>query len=166
MLDCILAFARVRREVDAELVMAGDGPDRGPAEALARDLGLEDHVQFLGKQDHMEKLIPRMHALHLPSETEAFGLAALEAMACGVPPVATRTGGVPDLITHGPTDSWRKSADVEAQAARLIELLSDESAHSRMAAAARHTAETRFATQFVIPRYERHYERVCAAAGT
>jgi N-acetyl-alpha-D-glucosaminyl L-malate synthase BshA len=165
-LDCILAFAQVRREVDAQLVMAGDGPDRGPAEALARDLGIEDHVVFLGKQDHMEKLIPRMQALHLPSETEAFGLAALEAMACGVPPVATRTGGVPDLITHGVDGFMEEVGDVDGQAARLIELLTGEPVHSRMSAAARYTAETRFATQLVIPRYERHYERVCAAVGT
>jgi len=82
-LDCISAFHLVRKHVDAVLYMAGDGPDRGPAEELARDLGVEEHVKFLGKQDHVERLIPRMHALHLPSETEAFGLAALEAMACG-----------------------------------------------------------------------------------
>ena len=99
-LDCVRALERVRKEVDAELVMAGDGPERAPAEELAHDLGVERHIRFLGKQDHMERLIPRMHVLHLPSETEAFGLAALEAMACGVPPVATKTGGVPDLITH------------------------------------------------------------------
>lgn len=164
--DCIHAFQRVRREVDAELVMAGDGPDRGPAEGLARELGVGEHVLFLGKQDHMEKLIPKMRALHLPSETEAFGLAALEAMACGVPPVATRTGGVPDLITHGVDGFMEEVGDIEAQAGRLIQLLTDEALHSRMAGAARHTAESRFATQLVIPRYERHYERVCAAAGT
>src|ERR1700733_633953 len=84
--DCIRAFALVRREVEAELVMAGDGPDRGPAEALARELGVEDAVIFLGKQDHIERLIPRMHSLHLPSELESFGLAALEAMAGEVVP--------------------------------------------------------------------------------
>ena len=99
-LDCVRAFAIVRKHVDAELWMAGDGPDRGPAEDLACELGVYEHTRFLGKQDHMERLIPRCHALHLPSETEAFGLAALEGMACGVPPVATKAGGVPDLVTH------------------------------------------------------------------
>ncbi len=84
--DCIRAFAKVREQVDAELILAGDGPDRRPAERLARELHVDPYVRFLGKQDNMERLIPRMHALHLPSETEAFGLAALEAMACGVRP--------------------------------------------------------------------------------
>ena len=162
-LDCIRAFARVRREVEAELVMAGDGPDRGEAEALARDLGLEDHVRFLGKQDHMERLIPRMHALHLPSEMEAFGLAALEAMACGVPPVATRTGGVPDLITHGVDGFMEPVGDAASQADRLIELLSDANLHERLSTAAREAAETRFSTELIIPRYEAHYRRVCGA---
>jgi glycosyltransferase involved in cell wall biosynthesis len=152
--------------VDAELIMAGDGPDRGPAEYLARDLGIDEHVQFLGKQNHMERLIPRMHALHLPSEMEAFGLAALEAMACGVPPVATRTGGVPDLITDGVDGFMEPVADIGKQSERLIELLTNDHLHARISEAARHTAQTRFCTDLIIPQYERYYERVCAAEGT
>jgi N-acetyl-alpha-D-glucosaminyl L-malate synthase BshA len=163
-LDCIRAFAKVRLVVDAELIMAGDGPDRGPAEELARELGVAEHVRFLGKQDHMERLIPRMHALHLPSETEAFGLAALEAMACGVPPVATLTGGVPDLITQGLDGYMEPVGDTDSQAARLINLLTDIALHDRVAAAARNTALTRFCTDLIIPQYEAHYERVCRAA--
>jgi N-acetyl-alpha-D-glucosaminyl L-malate synthase BshA len=164
-LDCVEAFAKVRREVDAELIMAGDGPDRGPAEGLARDLGVAEHVRFLGKQDHMERLIPRMHALHLPSETEAFGLAALEAMACGVPPVATLTGGVPDLITQGVDGYMEPVGDTDAQAARLIGLLTDAALHGRLAGAARQTALTRFCTDLIIPQYEAHYQRVVRAGG-
>lgn len=159
-LDCIRAFEQVRRHVDAHLYMAGDGPDRGPAEALARELGVERHMTFLGKQDHVERLIPRMHALHLPSEMEAFGLAALEAMACGVPPVATRTGGVPDLITHGKDGFMEAVGDVEAQAKRLTELLTDERLHDAMSKAARKNAESRFSTELVIPQYENHYRRL------
>ena len=161
-LDCIRAFAKVRDHVDAELVMAGDGPDRGPAERLARELNVDAHVRFLGKQDHMERLIPRMHALHLPSEMEAFGLAALEAMACGVPPVATRTGGVPDLITHDVDGYMEPVGDVEAQARRLTELLTNENLHTRMAKAARDTAKNRFSTDLIIPQYEAYYGRICA----
>ena len=161
-LDCIRAFAKVRQEVDAELVMAGDGPDRGPAEQLARELAVDEHVRFLGKQDHMERLIPRMHALHLPSETEAFGLAALEAMACGVPPVATLTGGVPDLITQGVDGYMEPVGDTDAQAAKLISLLTDSALHDRMAAAARLTALNRFCTDLLIPKYEAYYAKVCA----
>ena len=165
-LDCIYVFARVRKEVDAELVMAGDGPDRGPAERLARELGVDGHVRFLGKQDHMERLIPAMYALHLPSETEAFGLAALEAMACGVPPVATRTGGVPDLITHEVDGYMEMVGDHAGQAARLISLLTDDALHRKVSQAARHNALTRFCTDLVIPRYEGYYQQVCNGNGT
>ncbi len=160
-LDCIEAFARVRRDVDAELVMAGDGPERGPAERLARELGVSEFVRFLGKQDHMERLIPRMHVLHLPSEMEAFGLAALEAMACAVPPVATLTGGVPDLITHGVDGYMEPVGDVDAQAARIRELLTNDKLHANMAEAARQTAVTRFSTELVIPEYEAYYRQMC-----
>jgi N-acetyl-alpha-D-glucosaminyl L-malate synthase BshA len=162
-LDCIRAFAKVRSQVEAELWMAGDGPERSPAEQLARELNVDQYVNFLGKQDHMERLIPRMYALHLPSETEAFGLAALEAMACGVPPVATRVGGVPDLITHGADGFMEAVGDINAQAGRLIELLSDDGIHDRMSSAARHTAVTRFCTDLLIPKYEAYYKRVVQA---
>jgi L-malate glycosyltransferase len=165
-LDCIRAFAKVRKEIDAELVMAGDGPDRGPAEQLARELGVDTYIRFLGKQDHMERLIPHMDALHLPSEMEAFGLAALEAMACGVPPVATRTGGVPDLITHGVDGFMEEVGNHEAQANRLVQLLTDEPLHHRMAAAARYSAVTRFSTELIIPQYEAYYQEICESGGT
>ncbi|HUJ21642.1 MAG TPA: N-acetyl-alpha-D-glucosaminyl L-malate synthase BshA, partial [Bryobacteraceae bacterium] len=79
--DCIHILARVMKSTPAHLLMVGDGPDRGPAEVLARELGVENHVSFLGKQDHVERLIPLAHVLLMPSELEAFGLAALEAMA-------------------------------------------------------------------------------------
>jgi glycosyltransferase involved in cell wall biosynthesis len=101
-----------------------------------------------------------MHALHLPSETEAFGLAALEAMACGVPPVATRAGGVPDLITHGVDGFMENVGDTDSQAARLIELLTDETLRNRMSLAARESAERRFSTDLIIPKYESFYRQM------
>lgn len=160
-LDCVQVLARVREQVDAELFLAGDGPERGPAERLAHELKVDKYVQFLGKQDHMERLIPRMHALHLPSEMEAFGLAALEAMACGVPPVATRTGGVPDLIEHGVDGFMEPVGDTNAQAKTLINLLTDDALFARVSAAARHTAETRFCSDLIIPKYESYYSEIC-----
>ena len=162
-LDCIHILARVRRHAPAHLLMVGDGPDRGPAEYLARELGVERHVSFLGKQDHVERLIPVAHALLMPSEMEAFGLAALEAMACGVPPVGTAVGGVPELITAGLDGFVEPVADLEAQSARVIELLTDDALHARMAAAARRSAVERFATERIIPQYEQYYRDVCAA---
>jgi N-acetyl-alpha-D-glucosaminyl L-malate synthase BshA len=160
-LDCIRMLHEVRRSTDAHLLMVGDGPDRGPAETLARELGVSAHVTFLGKRDHVERLIPETHVLLLPSEMEAFGLAALEAMACGVPPVATLTGGVPELITDGVDGFLAPIGDIAAQAARVVSLLTDDALYARMSSAARRTAETRYATSMIIPLYERCYEAVC-----
>jgi N-acetyl-alpha-D-glucosaminyl L-malate synthase BshA len=161
-LDCIRILELVRREVPAQLLMVGDGPDRSPAERLARELGVERHVTFLGKQDHIERLIPQAHVLLLPSELEAFGLAALEAMACGVPPIATSAGGVPDLVEHGVNGFMEAPGDVASQAQRAIELLTDDGLYGRVSSAARESAVRRFSTSLIIPMYERYYERVCA----
>jgi glycosyltransferase involved in cell wall biosynthesis len=116
----------------------------------------------LGKQDHVERLIPKHHVLLMPSEMEAFGLAALEAMACGLPPVATRVGGVPELIDDGFTGFLEPVGDIEAQAARVVSLFSDDKLYQTMSAAARHAAETRYSTALVIPQYEQYYQEVCA----
>jgi N-acetyl-alpha-D-glucosaminyl L-malate synthase BshA len=159
-LDCIRILAEVRRHTPARLVMAGDGPDRSAAERLAVELGVESFVNFLGKQDHIERLLPDMHVLLMPSEMESFGLAALEGMACGVVPVATSVGGVPELITHGEDGYLEQVGDFHTQAARVIELLTDESLYNRMSAAARQTAESRFCTSLIIPQYEAFYQQV------
>jgi L-malate glycosyltransferase len=158
--DCIHILHQVRREVDAELLLAGDGPDRGQAERLTRELGLEQDVNFLGKQDHMERLIPEAHVLLLPSELESFGLAALEGMACGVPPVATRVGGVPELITHEVDGYLETVGDIDAQAQRVIGLLTNESLYEKVSAAARQTAKKRFCASKVIPEYEEYYRLI------
>jgi glycosyltransferase involved in cell wall biosynthesis len=158
--DCIRILKDVVAHVDAELWMVGDGPERGPCERLARELGVSDRVEFMGKQDHVERLIPRADVLLLPSEHEAFGLAALEAMACGVPPVATRVGGVSELIDDGVDGYLEAAGDTAAQARRVLELLSDPVAHARVSAAARHSAETRFDSARIIPQYERYYEEI------
>ena len=164
-LDCIRILAEARRRAPAHLLMVGDGPERGPAEHLARDLKVDRHVSFLGKQDHVERLIPLAHVLLMPSELEAFGLAALEAMACGVPPVATRVGGVPELITDGVDGFLEPPGDVTAQGARVVALLTDEKLHRTMARAARQTAVDRFCTEKIIPQYERYYEEVLGRKG-
>lgn len=162
--DCIRILAAVRETMPVHLLMAGDGPDRGQAEYLARDLGVGEHVTFLGKQDHVERLIPQAHVLLMPSEMESFGLAALEAMACGVVPVATKVGGVPELITHGVDGFTEPVGDIVAQSKRVIDLLQDDRLHARMSAAARQTALTRFCTNRIIPLYEQTYEEVLSRA--
>jgi N-acetyl-alpha-D-glucosaminyl L-malate synthase BshA len=159
-LDCIRILERVRREAPAHLLMVGDGPDRPPAETLARELGLEDHVTFLGKQPHVERLIPLAHVLLLPSELESFGLAALEGMACGVPAVSTLQGGLPELIADGLDGCLEPVGDIAAQARRVIELLTDDHLYARFSGAARQTAQARFCSTILIPQYERYYEEV------
>ncbi len=159
-LDCVRILAEVRKSVPARLLMAGDGPDRGPAEHLARDLKVEHDVLFLGKQNHVERLIPLAHVLLMPSDLESFGLVALEAMACGVVPVATRVGGVPELITDGEDGFLEAPGDIAAQAARVTQLLTDDELHYRMAKAGRWNASERFCSDKIIPQYERYYEQV------
>jgi N-acetyl-alpha-D-glucosaminyl L-malate synthase BshA len=162
-LDCVRILAEVRKSVPARLLMAGDGPDRGPAEHLARELKVDRDVLFLGKQNHVERLIPLAHVLLMPSEMESFGLVALEGMACGVVPVATRVGGVPELITHGENGYMEAVGDIAAQAARVVTLLTDDQLHYRMSKAGRWDASERFCTDKIIPMYERYYEDVLNA---
>jgi N-acetyl-alpha-D-glucosaminyl L-malate synthase BshA len=161
--DCIRVLAEVRKTVDARLLMVGDGPERGPAEHLAAELGVNRYVEFVGKQNGVERLIRLADVLLMPSEMESFGLAALEAMACGVPAVGTRVGGVPELITDGVDGFLEAVGDVAGQAGRVAELLSDAALRERMGAAARHTATTRFCTDRIIPQYESYYRHVMQA---
>jgi N-acetyl-alpha-D-glucosaminyl L-malate synthase BshA len=161
-LDCIRILAEVRKHTPARLLMVGDGPDRGPAEHLARELKLTQHVTFLGKQNHVERIIPLAHVLLMPSEMESFGLVSLEAMACGVAPVATRVGGVPELIVHGKSGFMEPAGDVAAQAARVVELLTDDALHQRITAAGRRRAMDEFSTEKIIPQYESYYREVIA----
>ncbi|HTS46767.1 MAG TPA: glycosyltransferase, partial [Bryobacteraceae bacterium] len=119
-------------------------------------------VTFMGKQDHVERIFPQMHVLLMPSEMESFGLAALEAMACGVPPVGTRVGGVPELVTDGVDGFLEPVGDIGAQAARVVELLTNDDLYQKMATAARRTAVERFASSIIIPQYERYYMETLA----
>lgn len=156
-LDCVRVLERVAREMDVELWMVGDGPERSSAEHLAHSLGLSQRIRFLGKQDRIYEVLPQTDVLLLPSELEAFGLAALEAMACGVVPVATQTGGVGELVSTGVDGFLEPVGNVESQAGRVLELLNNPELRARMAHAARETARTRFCTDLIIPRYEAFY---------
>jgi L-malate glycosyltransferase len=161
-LDCIHILAEVIKHTPAHLLMVGDGPDRGAVEHLVRQLKLTPHVSFLGKQNHVERLIPLAHVLLMPSEMESFGLVALEDMSCGVAPVATNVGGVPELIINGENGFMEPVGDITAQAARVVELLTDDSLHQRITAAGRRTALDVFCTNRIIPQYERYYHDVMA----
>lgn len=158
--DVVKVFAQVTREVPAQLILIGDGPDRSAAEWLAHDLKINDRVHFLGKQDRVNELLPLADLMIMPSALESFGLAALEAMACKVPAIATRVGGVPELIEDGITGLLFPVGDVDAMAAGAIALLKDRNRLDDMRDAARKDAQKRFCASLVIPKYVKFYEQI------
>ena len=161
--DVVRVFAHVARELPAQLVLVGDGPDRSQAEWLVHDLGIQSRVHFLGKQERVSELLALADLFLMPSEMESFGLAALEAMACKVPSIATRVGGVPELIDDGVTGLLFPVGDVESMAAGALNLLGDPARLNAMRETARKTAQKRFCANLVVPQYARFYERVLAA---
>jgi N-acetyl-alpha-D-glucosaminyl L-malate synthase BshA len=158
--DVVRIFARVAEKMPARLMLIGDGPDRSEAEWLAQRLGVFDRIHFLGKQEDVHELLPLADLMLMPSELESFGLAALEAMACEVPTIATNVGGVPELITDGHDGLLFHVGDVPAMSQAAVELLRDQPRLQAMAKAARKTAQARFCASRVIPLYEQYYERV------
>jgi L-malate glycosyltransferase len=160
--DVIEIFDRVRKKIPAKLMLIGDGPDRSQAEWLAVQKGIHEQVHFLGKQDRIREKLALCDILLMPSELESFGLAALEGMACEVVPIATRSGGVPEVIDHGVTGYLADVGDVETMSRYAIELLSDESALRAMGKRARATCQARFCTSRIIPLYEDFYRKVLA----
>jgi N-acetyl-alpha-D-glucosaminyl L-malate synthase BshA len=162
-LDVVKVFAQVVRAVPSQLVLVGDGPDRSSAEWLAHDLGIQNKIHFMGKQERVNELLPLADLMLMPSELESFGLAALEAMACKVPAIATRVGGVPELIDDGVTGLLYPVGDVEAMAQGALSLLNDRARLEAMREAGRKTAQTRFCASLVVPHYVRYYEEVLAA---
>ena len=158
--DVVRIFAEVAKELPAQLVLVGDGPERSAAEWLARDLKIHERVHFLGKQESVNELLPLADLMLMPSELESFGLAALEAMACKVPSIATRVGGVPELIEDGVTGLLFAVGDVDAMAKGALSLLKDPTRLEAMREAGRKTAQTRFCASLVVPQYVRYYESV------
>ena len=163
--DVLEIFACVREKVPAKLLLIGDGPDRTAAEMLAHKKGIHPHTFFLGKQENVEQTLGIADVLLMPSEMESFGLAALEAMACEVPPVASRVGGVPELITHGIDGFLADPGDLRTMIGHTIDLIGNSSLHAELSRAARQTALKRFCASLIIPRYEELYRRVMEQAG-
>ena len=162
--DCIEIFDLVRKQIPSKLLMIGDGPDRSRAECLAVQKGIHNDVIFLGKQEQVQEKLALADLLLLPSELESFGLAALEGMACEVVPIATRVGGIPELIEHGKSGYLADVGDVETMARYAIELLNDEKALQETAKASRAVAQSRFCASRIIPQYEDFYRRVLERA--
>jgi L-malate glycosyltransferase len=160
--DCVEILFRVLQKTQARLVMVGDGSERMNAEHRARCLGISDHCVFVGKQAKIVNYLSAADVLLLPSEQESFGLAALEAMACEVPVVATHVGGVPEVVTDGETGFLSPVGDVDKMSLDVVRLLENESARQEMGARARASALSRYSTDLVIPQYLKVYDRVLA----
>jgi N-acetyl-alpha-D-glucosaminyl L-malate synthase BshA len=163
--DAIEIFALVREKLPAKLVMMGDGPDRGAAEYLVRKKHLSKHVFFLGKQDRVQEKLGLADLFLLPSDEESFGLAALEAMACEVPVIATSVGGLSEVVTHGVDGYLVPPRDVAAAAKYAIEILSLPDRGRLMGQQARANARRRYCSNDVIPLYEAYYQKVLNSTG-
>jgi N-acetyl-alpha-D-glucosaminyl L-malate synthase BshA len=164
--DVVEIFALVREKIPAKLVLMGDGPDRGSAEFAVRKKGLSKDVFFLGKQDDVQEKLGLADLFLLPSDEESFGLAALEAMACEVPVVATDVGGLPEVVTHGVDGYLIPPRDVKAGAKFALEILTRPDRGRSMGQQARVNARSKYCSNDVIPQYEAYYTKVLEAAGS
>lgn len=165
-LDAIEIFALVRAKIPAKLVLVGDGPDRGAGEHLVRQKKISRDVFFVGKQSNIQEFLGLADLFLLPSDLESFGLAALEAMACEVPVIATNVGGVPEVVTHGVDGYLVAPRDVAAAANFAIQVLSRADRGREMGQVARVNARKKFCSNDVIPLYEAYYRQVLEAPAT
>ncbi len=153
----VRVFAKVRSQVAARLAIVGEGPDLSRAVELVRRLQLSPYVEFVGETQDVVGLLSVSDLFLLPSLQESFGLSALEAMACGVPVVASRVGGLPEVMVDGVTGTLHPPHDVEAMGASAVRILVDEELHRQMATAGVRVANDRFSADRVVPMYERVY---------
>lgn len=161
--DVVAAFSKMLENgVKAKLLMVGDGPERPKAENKCRELGMCDHVRFLGKQDQVEEVLSISDLFMIPSGSETFGLAALEAMSCSVPVISSNIGGLPEVNVHGETGYLCELGDIECMASHATEILTDENLQDRMSKAARKRAEM-FEMDKIVSIYEDYYEEVKAS---
>lgn len=156
--DVVEIFYRINKEIPSRLIMLGDGPERERAEERAKELDIFHCISFLGKTNEIERVLRMSDLFLLPSETESFGLAALEAMAAGVPVISSNTGGLPEVNVHGITGYMADVGDVEAMAKYGADLLKDASLHNKMSEAAHARAEE-FSIEKILPMYEEVYKK-------
>jgi L-malate glycosyltransferase len=160
-IDAVLSvFARITQSVSARLLLVGDGPESGSVHRISRDLGVSHLVDAVGAQEAVIPLLSASDLFLLPSAQESFGLAALEAMACEVPVVASNVGGLPEVIEHGRTGFLHDPDDLDGMAASAVALLQDSSLHVRIATVARERVSAMYCVDRVVPMYEKYYRRV------
>ncbi len=158
--DVLRVFSQVNEKIPCELVFIGDGPERSRVEKMVHELGLAAEVRFLGKQHNVADVLKQGDVFVLPSVTESFGLAALEALSCGVPVVASDVGGLPEVIQNGECGFLTPLGDLAAMSDAIVRMFSDEDLHARMSIAARKTALEHFQRKPMIDRYEAYYRKV------
>lgn len=163
--DVIRAFAHIRKEVPSKMVMIGDGPDRLKMEAKCRELAVCGDIRFVGKQDAVEDLLSLADLFILPSAKESFGLAALEAMACGVPVISSNAGGLPEVNEHGVTGYMSEIGDWEDMGKNGVKILKDDDVLSEFRVNARNKALT-FSREHIVPLYEALYQSCLEEVGT
>jgi N-acetyl-alpha-D-glucosaminyl L-malate synthase BshA len=154
---------RVIKEVPTKLILVGDGPDRSECERLCRQLNLFEHVKFLGKQEGLVEILNSADIFLIPSQSESFGLAALEAMSCGKPVVSSSVGGLPELIKHNETGFIAEIGDIERMARYIIDLLTNEKKYEAFSKNSRDRALNKFDKSKVIPMYEEFYNHILSA---
>ena len=157
--DVISIFAKVVKKIPSKLLMVGDGEERADCEQLCRDLGVSDNVRFLGKQDAIEEILSVSDLFLMPSQSESFGLAALEAMACKVPVISTNAGGLPELNVEGVTGFLRDIGDVDGMAEKAIYILEDEARLKTFKENSLARAK-KFDLSIILPIYENYYIEV------
>ncbi len=163
----VRVLRRLRRQgLAVRLLFVGDGPDRPAVEHLARELGVHKHVRFLGKQGPVEEILSIADVFLMPSGSESFGLAALEAMACGVPVVSSDAGGLPELLNGSDAGYICPLGDIDTYTKRCMQLFRNQAQHKRMATSARQYAVRHFQTAAVVSQYETYYEQVRTKVGT
>lgn len=157
--DVLAIFDAIRREIPARLLLIGDGPQRSLAERLAREGGFEDRTTFLGNVAAIETILPAARLMLLPSDSESFGLAALEAMACGVPVIGTAAGGLPEVVEDGKSGYLSPVGDVASMAKGALQILRDDALWTRFSAECRRRAEQVFPSNTMVGRYRALYEK-------
>lgn len=158
--DAIRVFNIVQKEIPAKLLLVGDGPDRSECERLVRELNLTDNVKFLGKQEGLVEILSSSDIFIIPSQSESFGLAALEAMACGLPVISSSVGGLPELVKHNECGFISEIGDIERMAKYTLDLLTNQKKYELFSKNARARAVNQFDTSKVIPLYEEYYKLI------
>ena len=158
--DTIKIFEKIHDKIPSKLILVGDGPDRSECERLCRQKGLDDKVKFLGKQDALVEILTSSDIFLIPSQSESFGLAALEAMACGLPVISSSVGGLPELIRHNETGFIAEIGDIDRMAKYTLELLTNERKYKIFSDNARSRAVDVFDKSQVVPMYENYYKTI------